>query len=455
MKKNWKSNSLFFMLVLVLTLACSFCVYAAGITIYNIKATNITETSARVSAKIQNPSRRFMTTAGMYFGPEGDMRKIEEAVNNRTITDMWYDTGKWYGTLQPGTTYYYQFFVVADGVEYQGETRSFTTESPQPVLSFYNVSVSNVTQTSARISAKIKNPYGKMVTTAGVYLGEKGNDTAGAAGAYLAGIGNIKRIEEGVNNNTVTDIWYDTNKWYGTLQPGIQYQFQFFAIVDGTEYRSEIGYFATPAEQENNQKQFPEAFYLHQTGPNCTLYAVINLVRSKAFLENRNYMLINGSIESYAWENGVGLAGRPLTISLTDDAGRRDYIVNEVNEEDYWSPTNTNYVKIRNLSLEQRKEMLKSLLAEHPEGIVIWDSVGHPNIKGECKTHAALLTNYDANTGIFYVADSGSADSFTVPDSPEGSIAYTKKRELKGVAFFGGEGQDEKIKSITRILYIK
>ncbi len=446
MKKNWKFNSLFVMLILALTLACSFCVYAAGITIYNVKVTNVTETSARISAKIQNPSRRFMTTAGVYFGPEGDMKKIEEAANNRTITDMWYDTGKWYGTLQPGTTYYYQFFVVADGVEYKAETQSFTTASPQPVLSFYNVGISNLTQTGVRVSAKINNPYGKTVTTAGVYFGEKGNSTVGAAGAYLAGIGNIKRIEEGVNNNTVTDIWYDSNKWYGTLQPGTEYQFQFFGIVDGAEYKSEVGYFTTPAAQETSQRQFPEVFYLHQTlDYNCTLFATINLVRSKAFLENRNYMLINEGTTSHAWTS-EGLAARPITISLMDDAGKRDYIVNE---GDYWSPTNTNYVRIQELSLDQKKEMLKSILAEHPEGIVIWDAIGHPT------PHAALLTNYDANTGIFYVADSGSVDSFTVPDCPEGNIAYTKKRELKGVAFFGGEGQDEKIKSITRVLFIK
>lgn len=351
MKKLSKSKFFYVVCILTLSIVSAFCVYAASISFYRVNASQITKTSARVSAKISNPSKMFMSTVGVYIGPAGDMKKIEETVNSRTITDMWYDTGKWYGELQPGTEYHYQFYVIADGVEYKSQDQTFRTEA-EPALP--------------------------------------------AAG--VSGIG----------------------------------QMQF------------------PA---NNTPTFPEGFYLHQTSSvSCTFFATLNMVRSKAFLEGRNYTLLNErSVEGYAWVNGEGLAARPITIPLIDGAGRRDYTVIQ---GDYWSFGDGNYIRIQNLSVDQKKEMLKSMLAEHPEGIVIWDAVGHTTITGATTTHAAVLTNYDANTGIFYVADSGSVDSFTVPNGPEGNVAYTAKRELRYVSFFGGEGQDEKIKSITRVLFV-
>lgn len=450
-KKSMIKKSLYAMCILTLSIISAFCVYAASISFYNMNVSQVTRTSARVAAKINNPSKLYMTTAGVYFGPAGNLRRIEEAVNNRTITDMWYDTAKWYGELQPGTEYYYQFFVVANGVEYKSDMRTFTTEADP---SFYNMNVSQVTKTSARVAAKINNPSKLFVTTAGVYLGPAGNP---------------KRIEEAVNNNTVTDMWYDTTKWYGELQPGTEYHYQFFIVANGVEYKSPEQTFTTEAAPvaaagvsgitqlplpTNNTPVFPEGFYLHQTSNvSCTFFATINMVRSKAFLEGRNYTSINeASAEGYAWVNGIGLAARPITIPLFDAAGRRDYIVEQ---GDYWSFGNTNYVKIQDMPVEQKREMLKIMLTEHPEGIVIWDAVGHRSTSGRVTTHAALLTNYDANTGIFYVADSGSVNSFTVPNGPEGNVAYTKKTELKNLCFFGGAGEDEKIRSITRVLFVK
>lgn len=96
-------------------------------------ATEITDTSAKISAKLNGTYN--VSTCGFDIGlsPETMGRVTENA--NTKVNSMWYSLGngsKWYGTLQPGTTYYYRFYAIINGVEHTGAVQSFTTLARNP-----------------------------------------------------------------------------------------------------------------------------------------------------------------------------------------------------------------------------------------------------------------------------------------------------------------------------------
>lgn len=197
--------------------------------------------------------------------------------------------------------------------------------------------------------------------------------------------------------------------------------------------------------------EFPEKFYAQQkTGGNCTLFATINLLRSRAFIEGKvnvnTYSAINEeSVSPYAWvENG--LKSRPFTVTIGTGQDAVWYTVVEQKACSVTENSETKTKAIKELSLEQKKELLKELLLKHPEGIIIYD--GEDILPGQDK-HAALLTDYDADKGLFYVADSG----YQREDGNGTRIydGYVTRKELKSVSYFGGTGQDEKINSIDTI----
>ena len=106
-------------------------------------ATNITETNAKIEARVTFNKSVKHEKCGFYFGTQSGKltknSKYDTINKNRTYTDMWYDLNKWYGKLTPGTTYYYQFFIVANGTEYKSAEQSFKTKGT-PVTE-YNFTV--------------------------------------------------------------------------------------------------------------------------------------------------------------------------------------------------------------------------------------------------------------------------------------------------------------------------
>lgn len=70
-----------------------------------------------------------VSKVGMYFGTSKTNMKVLGTDSVKTsLTKMWYNTKKYYGTLKTGTTYYYQAFVVIDGKTVKGNIKSFTTD---------------------------------------------------------------------------------------------------------------------------------------------------------------------------------------------------------------------------------------------------------------------------------------------------------------------------------------
>ena len=206
---------------------------------------NITETNATLHAKVSlphNPDR-----AGYYFGTSLDNVELcvtedssEMPLNNQII---WYNLNKWGKKLKPGTTYYYQFFIVYDGVIYRSDYRSFKTAGTAGVLvddsMFTSVYADGITETNAVIHTKVSLPYNP--STAGYYFGTDINNLA------------LSATEDASNmplNNQI--IWYDLNKWGKTLSPGTTYYYQFYIVYDDIMYKTTIKSFTTSGYASEN-----------------------------------------------------------------------------------------------------------------------------------------------------------------------------------------------------------
>lgn len=90
----------------------------------SVSASNITETDAKIEATIIGTS---LSTCGFYIGKStSSMTKKTETVNGY-VENIWYIMSSDYGQLEPGTTYYYKFFITVGGTEYCSEVKSFKT----------------------------------------------------------------------------------------------------------------------------------------------------------------------------------------------------------------------------------------------------------------------------------------------------------------------------------------
>ena len=95
----------------------------------NIKASNISETNAKLSASVSY-SGKHPSEVGIYLGDStGSMRKVssDKINHSKNPFDMWYDLNKHGVTLSAGTQYYYKMYAIVDGKEFTSKTKNFWT----------------------------------------------------------------------------------------------------------------------------------------------------------------------------------------------------------------------------------------------------------------------------------------------------------------------------------------
>ena len=198
----------------------------------------ITETNATIHTKVSldhNP-----TFAGYFFGTNSNslvLSATEDSsgmpLNNQII---WYNLNKWGKQLNPGTTYYYQFYIVYDGITYRTSVRSFTTAGTAGVVvddsKFTTNYVDGITATNAVIHTKVSLPHNP--SKAGYYFGTSANNLTHAAEEDASGMPLSNQI-----------IWYDLNKWGNTLAPGTTYYYQFYIVYDNVTYKTSVRSFST------------------------------------------------------------------------------------------------------------------------------------------------------------------------------------------------------------------
>ena len=250
-----------------------------------------TKSTATISATVnlKNIYSTKMTAhidyAGFYFGEAANkLTKATATTSYNTKKETFnlsYDLAKSGIAMKSGKTYFYQFYVVANGIEYTSGIRSFkakanttgkvqtttpsqpgnsgqtttpsqpansgqtttpsqpgnsgqTTQTPALNPTWSKYKVDKVSQSNATIYSTVT--YGKKLKAdyCGFYLGTTKNNLTKA-----------KKNDTVTESRNYTDMWYDMNKYGFTLNADTTYYYQFYLIVDGVEYKSDVKSFTT------------------------------------------------------------------------------------------------------------------------------------------------------------------------------------------------------------------
>lgn len=120
----------------------------------------IGDTNAKINATLTN--EEYLTSAGFYISKNFDMSsaaKVQETANI-SVKYMWYDMNKWYGVLEPGTTYYYQFYIVKNGAEIRSDIQNFTTTGDSIAPTILSAQIINVTPDSYTVEVVASDNIG-------------------------------------------------------------------------------------------------------------------------------------------------------------------------------------------------------------------------------------------------------------------------------------------------------
>ncbi|MCQ2470642.1 MAG: M23 family metallopeptidase [Clostridia bacterium] len=136
--KNVKRIISVIMVIITVFASLSVGAFAASSPTWKINSvTDITETNAKISGLVTFPSKVTVTEGGFFIGSSSADVKNEknakkyydkETIKNTKIS-VSFLMSKYYGKLKANTTYYYKFYVVANGKKYPSEVKSFKTKA--------------------------------------------------------------------------------------------------------------------------------------------------------------------------------------------------------------------------------------------------------------------------------------------------------------------------------------
>lgn len=211
---------------------------ASNITVTATSAKNITETNAVVYGAASYSGTR-PSEVGLQFGTSSSSLKTvaSESINfSKNPFDIWYDLNKEANTyLSAGTTYYYRMYAKVNGSYSYSNIVSFTTPAKpaattSPVTATA-IGVRKQTGTNAEV-------YGTVA-----YSGARPSKVGLRFGTSMLSLNVV--ASENINfSKNPFDVWYDLNKEAGiTLTPGKIYYYQFFVVVNGQTYYSNMKFF--------------------------------------------------------------------------------------------------------------------------------------------------------------------------------------------------------------------
>ena len=206
---------------------------------WNVKnIEKLSQTDAQIKARVNFNKRVKCTQAGFYFGTSKDNLKKNAKVDNinykGTYLDMWFLMSKYGQKLKSGTTYYYKFYVVADGQTYYSSVQSFKTKEASVVKSWNVKSIEKLSKTDVQIKARVNFNKSVKCTQAGFYFGTSKD--------------NLKKNAKVDNINykgTYLDMWFLMSKYGQKLKSGTTYYYKFYVIADGVTYYSSVQSFKT------------------------------------------------------------------------------------------------------------------------------------------------------------------------------------------------------------------
>ena len=170
---------------------------------------------------------------------------IGERTSLRAITTPEGQTVRWNSSNETAATVDSNGTITAVGIgtatitaymEYDGSTYftlcSVTVKRTTPDVSISVSGVTNIAQTTARVNASCAYGSGSRPTSVGLYLG-----TSPSSLSYWSSDSGI------THNMNPFNIWYNLSG----LSAGTTYYYQFYAVTDSGEVRSEVNSFTTEA----------------------------------------------------------------------------------------------------------------------------------------------------------------------------------------------------------------
>lgn len=122
-----------------------------------VTVTDITETNAKINGSFD---LKYISSAGFYIGTDANnLKKVTKSLGGDTdgagnFSSIFYLMSKWYGTLKPGTKYYFKLFYMKDGKECASPVNWFITKGT-PSLTSINVKTAP-TEVKYSISSGLK-----------------------------------------------------------------------------------------------------------------------------------------------------------------------------------------------------------------------------------------------------------------------------------------------------------
>ena len=182
-------------------------------------ADSITKTDATIRAKFDLTA---INSSGFYIGTSSSsLTKISKSLSGQidgatTCSEIYYAMSKWYGKLNPNTTYYYKLYVIKDGKEVCTEVKSFKT-LPETYTVTYNAnggSGAPAAQTktqgqaltlSKTIPSRSGYTFSGWATSAGGSVVYKSGDTyTNNAGATLYAVWSKNSVSPKLNTNSIS-----------------------------------------------------------------------------------------------------------------------------------------------------------------------------------------------------------------------------------------------------------
>ncbi len=202
----------------------------------------LSQTDAQIKARVNFNKSVKCTQAGFYFGTDKNNLKKNakyDSINyTGTYLDMWFLMSKYGQKLSPDTTYYYKFYVIAEGKEYCSEIKNFKTKASSPALNvtWSYEDVTKLSTSDAQIKATAKLSKSTKVNQAGFYIGTSEN--------------NLKKNAkpDTVNKEYSTlPMWFLMSKYQEKLNENTTYYYKFYITAGGKEYCSSVQKFKTMA----------------------------------------------------------------------------------------------------------------------------------------------------------------------------------------------------------------
>ena len=203
---------------------------------WNDNYTFITSTNAAIGQEITTSGGSFTRVGMILFDANGNRLGVGSDTPVDGLKRYFYNINTELGcTLNPDTTYKYQFFADVGGKTLYGPVKLFTTSS---IIfeEWWNDEFTYVGTTDASIGKNII-AYGDNYTDNGMILyNSVGEQVASVSQRSTAGY---------------THYYFKINEeLHYTLTPGTVYKYRFFAVVNGKTYYSELQSFTTLTEDK-------------------------------------------------------------------------------------------------------------------------------------------------------------------------------------------------------------